>query len=37
VCFGCFWAYVGQPHNHIGRAASMAIASINPTNPRTNP
>jgi hypothetical protein len=33
-CFlGHFWAYVGQPHDHIGWAKSMP--SINPTNPRT--
>ena len=37
VFFGCFWAYVGQPHDHIGWATSMPFASINPTNPRTNP
>ena len=38
-CFflGCFWAYVGQPHNHIGWAIPMPFASINSTNPRTNP
>ena len=35
--FGHFWAYVGQPHGHIGWAKSMPFASINPTNPRTNP
>jgi hypothetical protein len=35
--FACFWAYVGQPHDHIGWATSMPFASINPTNPRTNP
>ena len=29
VFLGCFWAYAGQLHNH--------IASINSTNPRTNP
>ena len=34
--FGCFWAYVGQPHGHIHWATSMPFASINPTNPRTN-
>ena len=33
----CFWAYVGQPHDHIDWATSMPFASINPTNPRTNP
>ena len=35
--FACFWAYVGQPHNHIGWVTSMPFASINPTHPRTNP
>ena len=35
--FACFWAYVGQPHSHIGWALSMPFASITPTNPRTNP
>ena len=34
---GCFCPYVRQPHNHIGWATSMPFASINPTNPRTNP
>ena len=34
--FACFWAYVWQPHDHIGWALSMPFASINPTNPRTN-
>ena len=28
---------VGQPHEHIGWATSMLFASINTTNPRTNP
>ena len=28
---------VGQPHSHIGWDKSMPFASINPTNPRTNP
>ena len=37
VFLGCFWAYAGQPHNHIGWAASMPFASINSTNPTTNP
>ena len=37
VFLGCFWAYVGQPHDHIGWDKSMPFASINPTNPRTNP
>jgi hypothetical protein len=37
VFLGCFWAYAGQPHNHIGLAMSMPFASINPTIPRTNP
>ena len=32
-----FWAYVGQPHGHIGWAASMPFSSINYTNPRSNP
>jgi hypothetical protein len=37
-CFlGCFWAYVGQPHDHIDWAAVMPFASINTTNSRTNP
>ena len=35
--FACFWAYVGQPHNHISWATPMPFASINSTNPRTNP
>ena len=34
---GCFCPYVGQPHSHIGWDKSMPFASINPTNPRTNP
>ena len=33
----CFWAYVGQPHYHIGWATPMPSASIYPTNPITNP
>ena len=33
MLFSCFWAYVGQPHDHIGWATSMPFASINPTNP----
>ena len=37
VFFGHFWAYVGQPHDHIGWAPSMPFALINPTNPRTDP
>ena len=37
VLFGCFWAFVGQPHGHIRWATSMPFASFNPTNPRTNP
>ena len=37
VFLGHFWAYVGQSHGHIGWATSMPFASINPTNPRTNP
>ena len=35
--FACFWAYVGQPHDHISWATPMPFASINSTNPRTNP
>jgi hypothetical protein len=35
--FDCFWAYVGQPHDHIGWATSMPFASFNSTNPRTSP
>ena len=35
--FACFRAYVGQPHGHIGWATSLPFASINPTNPRTDP
>ena len=35
--FGCFRPFVGQLHDHIGWASSMPFASINPTNPRTNP
>ena len=34
---GCFWAYVGQSHNHIGWATLLPFASINSINPRTNP
>ena len=37
VFLGHFWAYVGEPHGHTGWATSMPFASINPTNPRTNP
>jgi hypothetical protein len=37
VFLGCFRAYVGQPHNHIGWATPMSFTSINPTNPSTNP
>ena len=33
VFLGCFCAWVGQPHDHIGCATSMPFASINPTNP----
>ena len=36
VLFGCFWAFVGQPHGHIRWATSMPFASFNPTNPRTD-
>ena len=32
-----FSAYVGQPHDQIGWVRSMPFASINSTNPRTNP
>ena len=31
------WAYVRQPDGHIGWVTVMPFASINPTNPRTNP
>ena len=31
-----FWAYVGQPDGHMGWVTLMPLASINPTNPRTN-
>ena len=34
--FGCFWAFVRQPHGHIHWATSMPFVSFNPTNPRTN-
>ena len=34
--FGCFLAFVGQPHGHIRWATSMPFASFNSTNPRTN-
>ena len=37
VFLGHFWAHIGQSHGHIGWAKSMPFASINPTNPRTNP
>ena len=39
VFLGCFWAYVGQPHNHTNASWSlpMPFASINYTKPRTNP
>ena len=37
VFLGRYWAYVGQPHNHIGWATSMFFAPINTANPRTNP
>ena len=37
VFLGCFWVYVGQPHEHIGWATSMPFASIYPIHPRTNP
>ena len=35
--FACFCPYVGQSHNHIGWDKSMLFASINPSNPRTDP
>ena len=35
--FACFWAYIWQPHNHVGWATSMPLVSINPTNQRINP
>ena len=35
--FGCFWAYVGQPHGHIGWATSMPFASINLTKVTQGP
>ena len=31
-----FWAYVGQPDNHIGWATLMTSASIHSTLPKTN-
>ena len=37
VFSGCFWAYVGQPHDHISWVTPIPFASINPTNPRTTP
>ena len=37
VFSGCFWAYVGQPHNHISCATPMLFTSINCTNLKTNP
>ena len=37
VFLDCFWAYVGQPHHHISWATPMPFASINSTNPRTDP
>ena len=37
VFFGPFWAYVRQPHVYIDWAKSMPFASINSTNPRTDP
>ena len=36
VLFGCFWAFVRQPHGHLRWATSMPFASFNPTNPRTH-
>ena len=35
--FRLFWAYVGQPHDHISWAKPMPFASNNSTNPRTDP
>ena len=35
--FAFFWAYVWQPHDHIGWAKSMPFASINSIQPRSNP
>ena len=35
--FACFCPYVRQPHSHIGWDKSMPFASVNPSNPRTNP
>ena len=35
--FACFWAYIEQPHDHISWATPMLFASINSTNPKTNP
>ena len=35
--FVCFWAYVGQPHDHLSWVLPMPFASINSTIPRTNP
>ena len=32
-----FWAYVGQPDNHIGWATLMPFLKIYSTSPRTNP
>ena len=32
-----FWAYVGQPDDHIGWATLMPFASIYSTNPKTKP
>ena len=32
----CFWAYVRQPHNHIGWAKPMPFTLLNSTNRRTN-
>ena len=34
---GCFWAYARQPHSHKSWDKPMPFASINFTNPRTNP
>ena len=35
--FTCFCPYVRQPHVHIGWAIPMPFASMNSTNPRTDP
>ena len=35
--FSLFWAYGGQPHDHISWAKPMPFASINSTKPRNDP